>query len=77
MTTLSIKTQNKPEVLFKITGLLRRKCFVIKSLNFKAKSKKDDNISSLEIILIDKKNCLDGIINQLTKIIEVLSVKIK
>ena len=71
---LSIQTQNKPEVLFKITGLLQRKCFIVDSLIFNSTSK-DPNISNIKISIVGDKTTIKRAINQLKKIIEVISIR--
>lgn len=72
---ISVLAQNKPGVLSKITGLLRRKCFVIDSLTFNSTTN-DKDISKLEVSIIGDKTTSKRAINQLEKIIEVISIEL-
>ncbi len=71
---LSILAQNKPGVLSKVTGLLRRKCFNIDSLTAGRTNK--DNISMMTIVINGTTSDAKRAALQLEKLIEVLSIQI-
>ena len=71
---LSVQAQNKPGVLSKITGLLRRKCFQIDSLT--AGTTQNPEISQLTIVISGDISTANQASYQLEKIIEVISSKV-
>ncbi len=71
---LSVQAQNKPGVLSKITGLLRRKCFQIDSLT--AGTTQNPEISQLTIVISGDISTAKQASYQLEKIIEVISSKV-
>lgn len=66
--------QNKPGVLSKVTGLLRRKCFQIDSLT--AGTTANPDISQMTLVITGEISTAHQAASQLEKIVEMLSVKV-
>lgn len=71
---LSVLVENKPGVLFKITGLLRRKRFQIDSLTVGKTA--DENIAQLTIVIFGTKSEAQKTVEMLNRIVDVFSVEI-
>lgn len=72
LSTLIVTVQNKPGVLFKIAGPIRRRRFNIESLTVSHTEKSD--ISRFTIVVRGEKEIVEKMSKQLYRIIEVLKV---
>ena len=72
LSTLIVSVQNKPGVLFKIAGLIRRRRFNIESLT--VSHTQDVTISRFTILVRGEKDIVEKISKQLYRIVEVLKV---
>ncbi len=71
---LSVLAQNKPGVLSRISGLLRRKLFQIDSLTVGRTS--DDKVSRFTIVILGGVESAEKTARMLENLVEILSVKI-
>lgn len=71
---LSVFSQNKPGVLSRIAGLLRRKLFQIDSLTVGRTS--NPNISRFTIVIEGGIDDAEKIAKQLDKLVEIISIKV-
>lgn len=72
LSTLIVAVQNKPGVLFRIAGLIRRRRFNIESLT--VSHSENAEISRFTILVRGEKDIVEKIGKQLYKIVEVLKV---
>lgn len=72
LATIIVTVQNRPGVLFKIAGLIRRRRFNIDSLTVSQTEKPD--ISRFTITVHGDKNTIEKMCKQLYRIVEVLKV---
>lgn len=72
LSTLIVTVQNKPGVLFRIAGLIRRRRFNIESLT--VSHSENSEISRFTILVQGEKNIVEKMSKQLYKIVEVLKV---
>lgn len=72
LSTLIVSVQNKPGVLFKIAGLIRRRRFNIESLT--VSHTQDPTVSRFTILVCGEKDIVEKMSKQLYRIIEVLKV---
>lgn len=72
LSTLIVTVQNKPGVLFRIAGLIRRRRFNIESLT--VSHSENEHISRFTILVQGDKNTVEKMSKQLYRIIEVLKV---
>ena len=72
LSTLIVFVQNRPGVLFKIAGLIRKRRFNIESLTVSHTEKKD--ISRFTILVRGDKDIVEKMSKQLYRIVEVLKV---
>lgn len=72
LSTLIVSVQNKPGVLFKIAGLIRRRRFNIESLT--VSHTENSEISRFTILVCGEKDIVEKMSKQLYKIVEVLKV---
>ena len=72
LSTLIVSVQNKPGVLFKIAGLIRRIRFNIESLT--VSHTENPQISRFTILVLGEKDIVEKMSKQLYRIVEVLKV---
>ena len=72
LSTLIVTVQNKPGVLFRISGLIRRRRFNIESLT--VSHAENSEISRFTILVDGEKDIVEKMSKQLYKIVEVLKV---
>lgn len=72
LSTLIVTVQNKPGVLFRIAGLIRRRRFNIESLT--VSHSENSEISRFTILVRGEKDIVEKMSKQLYKIVEVLKV---
>lgn len=72
LSTLIVTVQNKPGVLFKIAGLIRRRRFNIESLTVSHTEKSD--ISRFTILVCGEEEIVEKMSKQLYRIVEVLKI---
>ncbi len=72
LSTLIVFVQNKPGVLFKIAGLIRRRRFNIESLT--VSHTQNPGISCITILVRGEKNIVEKMSKQLYRIVEVIKV---
>lgn len=72
LSTLIVSVQNKPGVLFRIAGLIRRRRFNIESLT--VSHTENSEISRFTILVRGEKDVVEKMSKQLYRIIEVLKV---
>lgn len=72
LSTLIVTVQNKPGVLFKIAGLIRRRRFNIESLTVSHTEKSD--ISRFTILVRGEEDIVEKMSKQLYRIVEVLKI---
>lgn len=72
LSTLIVTVQNKPGVLFRIAGLIRRRRFNIESLT--VSHSENAEISRFTILVRGEKDIVEKMSKQLYKIVEVLKV---
>jgi acetolactate synthase-1/3 small subunit len=72
LSTLIVSVQNKPGVLFKIAGLIRKRRFNIESLT--VSHTQDPTISRFTILVRGEKEIVEKMSKQLYRIVEVLKV---
>jgi len=71
--TLSVLVLNKPGVLARISGLLSRRMFNIESIT--AGYSEEPNITRITIVVQGDDLVLEQVINQLSKLIDVIKIK--
>jgi acetolactate synthase-1/3 small subunit len=71
--TVDIVVENKPGVLYRITGLLTRRKINIERIN--AYAVKNDGISKIFFTAEIEDRIVDTLVKQLNKIIEVIEIK--
>lgn len=72
LSTLIVSVQNKPGVLFRIAGLIRRRRFNIESLT--VSHTQNQNISRFTILVKGEKDIVEKMSKQLYRIVEVLKI---
>lgn len=72
LSTLIVSVQNKPGVLFKIAGVIRRRRFNIESLTVSHTEIPD--ISRFTVLVRGDKHTVDKVSKQLSRIVEVIKV---
>ncbi|PIY68637.1 acetolactate synthase small subunit [Candidatus Roizmanbacteria bacterium CG_4_10_14_0_8_um_filter_39_9] len=71
--TINIATENKPGVLYRITGLLTKRKINIENLN--AFETKKPGISQITITADIEPTAIDTLVKQMDKIVEIVNIK--
>lgn len=71
--TLLARVNNEVDVLMRVTGLVRRKGFHMKSISMEESTPED---AYLKIVLKYNENSIDNLVSQIQKCVDVYNVKV-